>query len=60
MTIQPVDYDSPTYRGREKSKRQRAALAIAEARRLTRELRKERALEAALDAEYGPRLDRKE
>lgn len=59
MTIHYINYDSPAYRVRPMTKRERAAEAIEEGNRLLREIAEEEAREAALDAEYGPRLVRK-
>lgn len=59
MTLERVNYDSPTYRARSKTKRERAMEAIEDGNRMLREIAEEEAREAALDAEYGPRLIRK-
>jgi hypothetical protein len=60
MTMGPLNYSSPMHEGRakarEKTKRERAADILNEGRRLEREALAEEQRDAALVAEYGPKV----
>lgn len=56
MNWGPIDYESPMYMAREKSKREQAADLINAGRKLAREALEEERIESLLAAEYGPRV----